>query len=127
MERLFLTAAQNRMQYGKTIAAEDSRFLEELGDGFDTVDPYGQVVEYRQKSWKDYRPTVPARPSAVKNTSPMTGDMAYRGGEKVKHPKFGEGQVLAVAGVGDRQEVTVHFPSVGTKKLLVKFANLSPV
>ena len=37
-----------------------------------------------------------------------------------------EGQVLAVAGVGDRQEVTVHFPSAGTKKLLVKFANLSP-
>ncbi|MCP2013734.1 DNA helicase-2/ATP-dependent DNA helicase PcrA [Deinococcus sp. HSC-46F16] len=126
MERLFLTAAQNRMQYGKTIAAEDSRFLEELGDGFDTVDPYGQVVEYRQKSWKDYRPTVPTRPAAVKNTSPMTEGMAYRGGEKVKHPKFGEGQVLAVAGVGDRQEVTVHFPSVGTKKLLVKFANLSP-
>ncbi|WP_409013444.1 hypothetical protein, partial [Deinococcus sp.] len=28
---------------------------------------------------------------------------------------------------GERQEVTVHFPSAGTKKLLVKFANLSPV
>ncbi|MBZ9749413.1 ATP-dependent helicase [Deinococcus sp. HMF7604] len=123
MERLFLTAAQNRMQFGKTNAAEDSRFLEEIEGHFDTVDPYGQVVEYRAKTWKTYRPTVPA---AVKNTSPMTADMAYRGGEKVKHPKFGEGQVLAVAGLGDRQEVTVHFPSAGTKKLLVKFANLSP-
>ncbi|WP_295816202.1 ATP-dependent helicase [uncultured Deinococcus sp.] len=127
MDRLFLTAAENRMQYGKTNSAEDSRFLEELGDGFDTIDPYGQVVEYRAKTWKQYRPTVPASPSAVKNTSPMTEGMAYRGGEKVRHPKFGEGQVLAVAGMGERQEVTVHFPSAGTKKLLVKFANLSPV
>ncbi|OOV13412.1 UvrD-helicase domain-containing protein [Deinococcus sp. LM3] len=125
MDRLFLTAAENRMQYGKTNAAEDSRFLEEIEGGFDTVDPYGQVVEYRAKTWKTYRPTVPTA-SAVKNTSPLTAGMAYRGGERVRHPKFGEGQVLAVAGIGDRQEVTVHFPTAGTKKLLVKFANLSP-
>ncbi|MFC6659221.1 ATP-dependent helicase [Deinococcus multiflagellatus] len=123
MERLFLTAAQNRMQFGKTNAAEDSRFLEEIEGHFDTIDPYGQVIEYRAKTWKTYRPTVPA---AVKNTSPLTNEMAYRG-EKVRHPKFGEGQVLAVAGVGDRQEVTVHFPGAGTKKLLVKFANLTAV
>ncbi len=134
MDRLFLTAAQNRMQYGKTNAAEDSRFLEELLGGFDTVDQYGQVQEYRQKTWRDYNPTVPARPqaggnaplgSSVKNTSPLTGELTYRGGEKVTHPKFGEGQVLAVAGLGDKQEVTVHFPSAGAKKLLVKFANLT--
>ena len=127
MDRLFLTAAENRMQFGKTNAAEDSRFLEEIEGGFDTIDPYGQVIEYRAKSWKTYRPTVPVTPSAVKNTSPMTEGMAYRGGEKVSHPKFGIGQVLAVAGMGERQEVTVHFPSAGTKKLLVKFANLSAV
>ncbi|MFK7603926.1 ATP-dependent helicase [Deinococcus sp. SM5_A1] len=126
MERLFLTAAQNRMQYGKTNAAEDSRFLEEIGGGFETVDPYGQVVEYRAKTWKQYRPTVPVQ-SAVKDTSPLTAGITYRGGERVKHPKFGEGQVLAVAGMGDKQEVTVHFPTAGTKKLLVKFANLSAV
>ncbi|ACO46120.1 UvrD-helicase domain-containing protein [Deinococcus deserti] len=126
MERLFLTAAQNRMQYGKTNAAEDSRFLEEIEGGFETIDPYGQVIEYRATTWKQYRPTVPAAPSAVKNTSPMTAGMAYRGGEKVRHPKFGEGQVLAVAGTGEKQEVTVHFASAGTKKLIVKFANLTP-
>ncbi|MFC4425566.1 ATP-dependent helicase [Deinococcus navajonensis] len=126
MERLFLSAAQNRMQYGKTNAAEDSRFLEEIEGGFETIDPYGQVIEYRASTWKQYRPTVPSVPSAVKNTSPMTAGMAYRGGERVRHPKFGEGQVLAVAGTGEKQEVTVHFASAGTKKLIVKFANLSP-
>lgn len=113
------------------VDGEDSRFLEELEGHFDTIDPYGQVIDYRAKSWKQYRPTVPARPDtsasvAMKNTSPLTASLAYKGGEKVKHPKFGLGQVLAVAGTGEKQEVTVHFPSVGAKKLLVKFANLSP-
>ncbi|WP_420595798.1 ATP-dependent helicase [Deinococcus sp.] len=125
MDRLFLSAAQNRMQYGQTKSAEDSRFLEELGGGFDTVDGYGRVVDYKQKTWRDFKPASQPAPSAVKNTSPLTAELAYRGGEKVKHPKFGEGQVLAVSGVGERQEVTVHFGSAGTKKLIVKFANLS--
>ncbi|RTR28652.1 ATP-dependent helicase [Deinococcus radiophilus] len=125
MERLFLTAAENRMQYGRTNSAEDSRFLEEIGTEFETWNAFGQAVDYRQKSWKDFRPSAPAQPT-VKNTSALTADLAYRGGEKVLHPKFGEGQVLAVAGMGDKQEVTVHFPAVGAKKLLVKFANLKP-
>lgn len=131
MERLFLVAAENRMQFGKTNASEDSRFLEELQGEFETIDPYGQVVEYRAKTWQQHRPTVPKikqdRFTAIKKTSPISSGMAYKGGEKVTHPKFGLGQVLAVAGVGDKQEVTVHFSSVGAKKLLVKFANLSPV
>ncbi|MDO4264302.1 MAG: 3'-5' exonuclease, partial [Deinococcus sp.] len=127
MERLFLTAAENRMQYGRTNSAEDSRFLEEIGEDFETWNAFGQPVDYRQKSWKDFRPSSAPQAPAVKNTSPLTGALAYRGGEKVRHPKFGEGQVLAVAGVGDKQEVTVHFAGVGNKKLLVKFANLQPV
>ncbi len=127
MDRLFLSAAQNRMQYGQTKSAEDSRFLEELGGGFDSIDGYGRVIDYRQKTWRDFSPTPQPAPSAVKNTSPLTAGMAYRGGEKVKHPKFGEGQVLAVAGMGEKQEVTVHFAAAGTKKLIVKFANLSKV
>ena len=117
MDRLFLSAAQNRMQYGQTKSAEDSRFLEELGGGFDSIDGYGRVIDYRQKTWRDFNPTAQPAPSAVKNTSPLTAEMAYRGGEKVKHPKFGEGQVLAVAGVGEKQEVTVHFARGGHQEI----------
>ena len=46
MERLFLTAAENRMQYGRTNSAEDSRFLAEIGEGFETWNAYGQPVNY---------------------------------------------------------------------------------
>ncbi len=125
MDRLTLTAAANRMTYGKTNSTEDSRFLEELDGGFDSVNTYGETIPYRQGTWREYRPTVPRpAPSAVKNTSSLTAEMAYRGGEKVRHPKFGDGTVLAVAGVGEKQEVSVNFAGAGLKKLIVKFANL---
>lgn len=127
MDRLYLTAAQNRMTYGKTVATEDSRFLEELEGGFESVDVFGQSVDYKKSSWRQYRPTVPVAPPARKDTSSMTAEMAYKGGEKVTHPKFGEGRVLAVSGFGDKQEVTVNFSGAGMKKLLVKFANLQQV
>ena len=48
-----------------------------------------------------------------------------RGGEKVRHPKFGVGTVVGVSGEGARAEVTVVFDGAGAKRLLVKFANLS--
>lgn len=96
MDRLYLTAAQNRMMYGKTATTEDSRFLEELEGGFVPVDQFGQEVDYKKSSWRQYRPTVPVAPPARKDTSSMTAGMAYKGGERVKHPKFGEGRVLAV-------------------------------
>lgn len=48
----------------------------------------------------------------------------YAVGDEVTHPKFGKGTVLAVHGRGFRKEVTVKF-TVGTKRLLAKYANLS--
>ena len=48
---------------------------------------------------------------------------AYRGGEKVIHPRFGQGTVVAAMG----DEVTVHFEGVGLKRLSLKYADLRPV
>ncbi len=50
---------------------------------------------------------------------------AFTRGERVRHPKFGEGIILNVKGEGVHTEVSVHFGSVGTKKLMLEFARLS--
>jgi hypothetical protein len=51
--------------------------------------------------------------------------LSVKGGEKVMHPKFGVGKVLAVTGSGDKLEAMIAFDhGVGTKKLLLKYANL---
>ena len=45
-------------------------------------------------------------------------------GEAVVHETFGSGRVGEVTGFGRDLKVTVHFDSVGTKRLLVRYAGL---
>ena len=45
-------------------------------------------------------------------------------GEAVLHETFGSGTVGEVTGFGRDLKVTVHFESVGTKRLRVRYAGL---
>jgi DNA helicase-2/ATP-dependent DNA helicase PcrA len=68
-----------------------------------------------------------ARPlSAPAPADPSTATGGLRLGARVRHLKFGPGVVRRLEGSGDQQKVTVFFNSVGTKKLLLKFAGLMP-
>jgi DNA helicase-2/ATP-dependent DNA helicase PcrA len=49
-----------------------------------------------------------------------------RTGMRVRHKQFGVGTVLEVEDQGDDVKVTVRFASVGTKKLLARYAGLEP-
>jgi DNA helicase-2/ATP-dependent DNA helicase PcrA len=53
--------------------------------------------------------------------------MGFKVGEKVRHHKFGEGQVLAVKPGGADEEVTVMFQTAGTKRLLASMARLERI
>ena len=55
------------------------------------------------------------------------GATGFRSGERVRHPKYGEGTVFRREGEGDTAKVTVQFAGVGVKKLVEKFANLQKV
>jgi hypothetical protein len=48
-------------------------------------------------------------------------------GQRVKHPTFGEGQVLDVRASGPDQQVTVKFRKAGTKKLMASLARFELV
>ncbi len=54
-------------------------------------------------------------------------DGTLRPGMAVMHPKFGPGKVLQCEGTGEKAKVTVFFKKVGQKKLMVKFAKLTPI
>jgi DNA helicase-2/ATP-dependent DNA helicase PcrA len=45
-------------------------------------------------------------------------------GQRVRHGKFGEGVVLNSEGSGSHARVQVNFEGVGTKWLVVAYANL---
>ena len=54
------------------------------------------------------------------------GARGFRPGQKVKHPKYGEGTVYRREGEGEDAKITVQFPGFGLKKLVEKYARLEP-
>ena len=52
------------------------------------------------------------------------GRQAFRPGQRVRHPKYGEGTVYQREGEGENDKITVQFPRFGLKKLVEKFAQL---
>lgn len=52
------------------------------------------------------------------------GKRGFRPGQKVMHPKYGEGTVYRREGEGEEAKITVQFPRFGLKKLVEKYAQL---
>lgn len=107
-ERLYLSLAEERETYGKREYTRPSRFLDDIPfDLLKEISAFGDSA-------------VPVLSYAKPEPKPKTVLAEFHGGEKVKHPKFGNGTVVAALG----GEVTVMFPGLGLKKLAVKFAGL---
>jgi len=56
-----------------------------------------------------------------------TGRRGFRPGQRVRHPKYGEGLVYQREGEGEEAKITVQFPRFGLKKLVEKYAQLEAV
>ncbi len=52
------------------------------------------------------------------------GKRGFKPGQRVKHPKYGEGTVYQREGEGEESKITVQFPRFGLKKLVEKYAQL---
>ena len=63
-----------------------------------------------------------ARPKLAVPTP--TGVTGFQSGQRVRHPKYGEGTIFRREGDGDDAKLTVQFAKFGIKKLVEKFANL---
>jgi DNA helicase II / ATP-dependent DNA helicase PcrA len=68
------------------------------------------------------KPGSLARPAMDIPTS--TGATGLKKGDRVRHSKYGEGNVLIREGDGEDAKITVMFQRHGMKKLMEKFANL---
>ncbi len=136
-ERLVLVHCASRMSFGRTEFARPSRFLEDVPtDLWREIDALGQPLAAiggprrpTRSTWtapiQPASPRPPGAAAAGSGSAPTNGGpIAFRGGERVKHPKFGPGTVVGLSGEGTKAEVTVVFEAAGAKRLLVKFANL---
>jgi len=118
---------------------------------YDAADThYSYEDEDQSASWKRsgaapsrQKPTAPAKPyNSIENIAEFfasrgkkftvpktpveepTGRRGFRPGQKVRHPKYGEGTVYQREGEGEEAKITVQFPRFGLKKLVEKYAQL---
>ncbi|MDH5394670.1 MAG: DNA helicase II [Gammaproteobacteria bacterium] len=115
MEKLTLTHAEKRRLYGEETYARPSRFLTEIPDEFTQhVRMQGSVMPASGYSSAGYV----KKEKAVQEASPV------QLGQRVYHEKFGEGVVLNYEGEGRHARIQVNFDQLGSKWLVMEYANL---
>ena len=80
---------------------------------------YGEILSEAKSSRRSETKDAPAVPPAALGP--------FAPGARVRHKKFGLGVIRKREGTGDRTIVSVEFEKVGPKKLVLKYAPLSPV
>ena len=114
--QLVLSHAESRRLHGQDYYPHPSRFLREI--------PSELVQEVRLRGTVT-RPAFRRQPRG-----PATGSEPSSGlrlGQRVEHPKFGEGVVLMCEGEGHHARVQVNFEAAGSKWLVLAYAKLQPI
>lgn len=117
MQKLYITYAEMRRLYGKDNFHKPSRFIREI--------PTEYVEEVRMKAQVS-RPASSGRFSQtqVNDNFNQTG---FSLGQRVQHPKFGEGTIINFEGSGAQSRVQVAFNGEGIKWLVTQYAKLDPM
>ncbi len=114
MEKLTITYAESRRLYGKEVYHRPSRFIGEL--------PPECIEEVR------LRATVSRPVSHRRLGTPISSnDSGYTLGQRVRHPKFGEGTIVNMEGDGEHSRLQIAFQGEGIKWLVAAYARLETV
>lgn len=122
-QRLYLSLAQSRMLHGQTRYSIRSRFLEEVPE------EHTKWLSARTTSsgWLDQTfagSAVKSQPPVGSSNGLAVGGVRFRVGQGVRHPRFGDGTILALSGLGLDAQAQIHFLDVGTKTLALGIAKL---
>ncbi|MCY4102558.1 MAG: UvrD-helicase domain-containing protein [bacterium] len=147
-ERLYLSDAERRTIWGIGQYQRPSRFLKEIpaelltevsgrrerlprqdhagrsggSDRFDSTARFGERRAARREAQVEQ--ALGGRSGQSPDPARGVGASELPVGADVKHPAWGTGVVVDASGTGDDAEVTVRFPDVGEKRLLVAWAPL---
>jgi len=115
--KLYMTRAWQRNLYGNTSYYTASRFLNEISEEYIIETSYGIT---------DNTDSTRSEPEAFKNKEMSFQRNQSIGsicpGDRVRHSKWGEGIVLDIDGIDEDAQISISFPSVGEKHLILKYA-----
>ena len=123
-DRLYLFHSLNRYTYGYFEPLQASRYYHDIPPNLRADDSlaYQPLSPIRsstgQRSWKDLQ---------KKTIRPISQEIQYHPGQKVRHPKWGDGLVLNSQLQDDDEIVDVFFEGVGKKKLIASLADLKTI
>ncbi len=109
---LTLSWAEARRWQGKNSLRRPSRFLKEIPT---------ELLQHVRPARSGYS----APSGGMQDNANATGGLNL--GQLVTHPSFGTGVILDCEGSGDHTRVQVNFDSVGSKWLVLSYANLTAV
>lgn len=129
-EQAFMSFASTRFRYGNMQYNEPSRFLSEIDSSL--VDsPSVQKVEKRALgSKRDYqlanhiKRRKLVKPEQSTKSIPSADLEKLDIGTRVRHDRFGNGEIVGLEGDPPNRKATVDFQNIGKKQLLLKFAKL---
>lgn len=140
-KNLTITSARMRMIRGETQYGKVSRFVKEIPgellkgeiyeprtSGYEERPSSASTYQKARRAFKDvpvYTPVSNQKSFSSNSTSGVALDYAV--GDRVRHIKFGDGEVKAIVEGGRDFEVTVDFDKAGTKKMFATFAKLKKI
>ncbi|MCU7915572.1 MAG: DNA helicase II [Candidatus Thiodiazotropha sp. (ex Gloverina cf. vestifex)] len=113
MQVLYLSHAESRRLHGSESYPLPSRFIREIPSELMREVRAGPSISQPLYGGSPYQDTVEVS--------------GFNLGQRVRHAKFGEGVVLNAEGQGRSARVQVNFEEVGSKWLVLAYANLSSV
>ncbi len=129
-KQLVITHSKYRMLYGKTSNNQLSQFVREIPE--ELVEKHGEVQRTQERAAKPERRSFlkeeanKYRAYVVQSAvnAVMATTESFAAGDRIKHPLFGEGTILAVMEMGNDAMITVNFDTRGEKKLMRNNAKL---
>ena len=123
-KRLYISRAEYRLTFGTPKYNPASRFLDEIPT---------ELLEWKNEGKSSYTSSSSVKKSRLPSGPPpratgkISSAMALEVGQRVSHDTFGLGTVVATTGVGDKAEATINFGAYGDKRLLLRYAPVTPL
>lgn len=116
MQKLYICYAEMRRLYGSEMFHRPSRFIQEIPDDC--------LEEVRMKAKVTRTQAGEGRFSASQQKMKFN-ETGFSLGQRVRHPKFGDGTIVNFEGSGAQARVQVAFNGEGVKWLVVQYARLT--
>ena len=123
-DRLYLFHSLNRYSYGYMEPLESSRYYRDIPPEL-RAENGSPIIRTTSASSADS--VRPWKEIQKESNRPANQEIQYHPGEKVDHPKWGQGLVLNSILQDDDEIVDIFFEGVGKKKLIASLADLKKI